>query len=292
VLNRREWLASLAAVPASAARPRYDPKIAAQVYVWTQVFDQQKKTLAEGAREIVSVSKAAGYKRLEIMTQLLIPQMREALQEFGMEVPVVYAGGAYHTPELAEKSIERVLESAKEAKSFGARYINTNPDPKPGQARKTDEELATEAKAINQLGGELDKAGLRLLVHHHNPEMMDNAREWRYLLTHTDPKNAGLCIDVDWIFQGGQQALPLLTEAGSRVEDMHLRNASGGVWTQSVNAGDYDYKAIAALMKRLGYTGYLTVELAHRPETKITRSMEENLRLSREFVEKTFDVGQ
>jgi len=280
----------MAALPA-AARPQYDPKIAAQVYVWTQVFDQQKKSLADGAREIVSTSKAAGYKRLQIMSQLLIPQMREALHEFGMEVPIVYAGGSYHTPELAEKSIARVLESAKEAKSFGAKYINTNPDPKPGQARKTDEELATEAKYVDQLGGELQRSGMRLLIHHHNPEMMDNAREWRYLLTHTDAKNVGLCIDVDWIFQGGQQALPLLAEAGTRVEDMHLRNASDGVWTESVGEGDYDYGAIAALMKREGYSGYLTVELAHRPNTKITRSLEDNLRLSREFVEKTFGVS-
>ena len=131
---------------------------------------------------------------------------------------------------------------------------------------------------------------MRLLVHHHNPEMMENAREWRYLLTHTEPKYTGLCMDVDWIFQGGQQAMALLTEAGSRIEDMHLRNASGGVWTESVGEGDYDYNAIAGLMKRLNYRGYLTVELAHHPKTKITRSLEENLRLSREFVEKTFEV--
>jgi sugar phosphate isomerase/epimerase len=292
VLTRREWLAGLAAAPAFAAHPTYAPKVAAQVYVWTQVFDKQKKPLAQGAREIVSTSKTAGYRSLEIMTELLIPEMREALQEFEVEVPIVYAGGAYHTPDVGQKTVARILESAQDAKSFGARYINTNPDPKPGQARKTDEELATEAKYLNQLGSELNKAGMRLLVHHHNPEMMDNAREWRYLLTQLDKNNAGLCIDIDWMYQGGQQPLPLLAMAGNRVEDIHLRNASNGVWTESVNSGDYNYKAIAAHLKREGYTGYLTVELAFRPETNITRSLGENLRLSREFVERTFEVGQ
>jgi sugar phosphate isomerase/epimerase len=290
VITRREWIAGLAALPAMA-RGKYEPKLAAQVYVWTQVFDKEKKSLADGARELVAASSAAGYKRLEIVSQFLIPQTRDALHEFKMEVPIVYAGGAFHTQEAGEKATASILAAAKEAKAFGARYINTNPDPKPGGARKTDEELATETRYVNQLGAELHKSGMRLLIHHHNPEMADNAREWRYLLQHTDAKHVGLCIDVDWIFQGGQQALPLLTEAGARVEDMHLRNASGGLWTESVGEGDYDYAAIAALMKKENYSGYLTVELAHRPNTKITRSLQENLRLSREFVEKTFGVS-
>ena len=145
MLTRREWLAGVGALPAFGV-PGYDPKLAAQVYVWTQEFSKQKKSLADGAREIVSVSKAAGYKNLEIMSQLLIPQMKDALQEFGMATPVVYVGGSYHTQELADKSIVKVLEAAQEAKKFGAKYINTNPDPKMGMQRKSDEELVVEGQ--------------------------------------------------------------------------------------------------------------------------------------------------
>jgi len=36
--------------------------------------------------------------------------------------------------------------------------------------------------------------------------------------------------------------------------------------------------------------GYLVVELAYEKNTKITRPLEEDLKLSREFAEKTFGI--
>ena len=52
--------------------------------------------------------------------------------------------------------------------------------------------------------------------------------------------------------------------------------------------GDVDYREIADYLKQIGYSGYLVVELAYEKGTKIKRSLEEDLRLSRLYAEKVF----
>jgi inosose dehydratase len=84
--------------------------------------------------------------------------------------------------------------------------------------------------------------------------------------------------------------LEILREAGKRVGDVHLRNSKDGVWLEELADGDLDYRAVAAQLKKIGYRGWLTVELAWDPKTQITRSLGEDLRRSREYAERVFGV--
>jgi inosose dehydratase len=120
--------------------------------------------------------------------------------------------------------------------------------------------------------------------------MRENAREWYYNLAHTDPKLVSICLDVDWLKRGGQDPMTLLKASGSRLASLHLRNAQKGVWTESLGDGDVDYTQVAAHLKQTGYAGYLVVELAYEKATELTRSLEEDLRLSRVYAEKTFGI--
>jgi sugar phosphate isomerase/epimerase len=74
----------------------------------------------------------------------------------------------------------------------------TNPDPKLGNVRKTDAELQVQADSLNRMGQTLAQHGFELRVHHHTPQLMNNAREWRHILQHTDPQYVHICVDVDW----------------------------------------------------------------------------------------------
>jgi hypothetical protein len=55
-----------------------------------------------------------------------------------------------------------------------------------------------------------------------------------------------------------------------------------------VDDGDVDLPAIAAHLKRTGYRGFTGVELVYEKNTRLTRPLGENLRLSRMYVEKAF----
>ncbi len=295
LLSRREWLTSALAAPGLVSSSPYKPRLAAAFYVWTQQFSAQKKPLVEGLPEALGAIRRAGYRAVELMAQCFQPDVCDvtlkALRDYRLELPSVYNGGPMHTAEEAEQTIAETLRLAAAAKAAGAYLLNFNPSPKPGRERKSDEELDAQARNVNALAEKLRLQGYRLHLHHHDPEMAENAREWRHLARHTDAELVGFCIDVDWVRRGGQDPLEILREAGPRLVSLHLRNSREGVWTEDFGEGDIDYRAVAAYLRQIGFQGLLIVELAYRKETRITRSLEENLRLSRAFAEKIFGLS-
>jgi inosose dehydratase len=285
-MTRRTFSFALAALPARPAV--YAPKIAVQCYVWTQDLAARGISLADGLPQLFSETASAGYKRIELMASFFTaatrPRTEALLKEHGFQLPIVYSGARLYD-NAATVSAARVVELAAIVKPLGCRIINVNPDPKPDQAAKSEAELNIQARNVEILRGQLRDQGVRLILHHHSPEMKDAAREWHHLLHNTE---AGLCIDVDWVFQGGQDPLALLKAAGDRLASLHLRNASGGIWTQSLAEGDYDYQPLREHLKQIGFDGYLVVELAWNPKTVKTRTLRENLQHSRQWAEETF----
>ena len=187
-----------------------------------------------------------------------------------------------------QKTNETALAFADRLKPHkGLEAISFNCDPKPRSEPKTDAELATEAQALEQLGTALKSRSLRLLVHAHAPEMDDHAREWRYFFHHTTA-NVGICLDTHWVFRGGENVMDILTKAGTRIGDVHLRNSVNKIWLEEFADGDVDYKAVAAALKKQRYKGWLTVELAWDPQTQRTRPLVEDLKRSREYTERVF----
>lgn len=292
-LTRRQWLGGLAAsrLPAFA----YKPRLAAGFYVWTQQFRQQKRPVIEGIPEAFAATRRAGFRAIELLAQCFEAETAEitlkALRENRLEVPSVYNGGPMHTAAEAEQTIAETLRLAAAARAAGAHLLNFNPSPKPNRERKSDEELDAQAHHVNALAEKLRLQGFRLHLHHHDPEMAENAREWRHLLANTDPKLVGFCIDVDWVHRGRQKPVEILEAAGERLVSLHLRNSRDGVWTEDFGEGDIDYRQVAACLKRMGFEGWLIVELAYGKDTAVTRSLEENLRISRRYAEEVFGVS-
>ena len=288
--TRRQWLASAAALPALAAKPAYKPRLGVALYVWTQQFSREGNTLSRGMEEAFPATARAGYRRMELMSQFWSPELRDKtrrlLKECKLAAVSVYNGGPMHEQAGAQRTIGQTLAVAEVAKAAGARTVCVNADPI--RQPKTDAELDIQAASLDQLGRRLAQRGMPLLIHQHAPEMRDNAREWRHILHHTDPKLVKFCLDVDWVKRGGQDPMTLLKEAGPRLGSLHLRSAQQGVWMEEFGDGDVDYREVAAYLKEIAFQGDLFVELAYQKETRITRPLEENLKRSREYAEKIF----
>jgi sugar phosphate isomerase/epimerase len=292
--TRREMFAGLAASPLALAGTSYKPKLATQTVIWAQQFGQRKITTVDGLEEAFASTHKAGYHRVELMGTWVqgeaLAKTQALSKKYKIACPICYNGGVMHEQGAAEKTIATTLEVATGLKSVGGEIISFNPSPKPKGALKTDDELALQARHINLLGKQLQSRGMKLFVHHHDPEMKEGAREWRHLLRNTDPKLMWVCMDTDWVMRGGQDVLGLLKECQGRLGSMHLRNSRDNVWLESLDSGQVDYPGVAAYLKQNGFTGYLVVELYYAKETKVTRTVEENLRLSRLYAEKTFGV--
>ena len=287
--TRREWLALAAAAPLFAKANAL--RIACQCYVFEQDYGERKQKTIDHVDEVLGDVAAAGFHAVELTSNYFPPdktaESLALLDKHSLALPIAYISGPMHDDRWQKTNETAVAFADRLRPHTGLEAISFNCDPKPRSEAKTDAELATEAQALEQLGTALRGRNLRLLVHAHAPEMADHAREWRYFFHHTTA-NVGICLDTHWVFRGGENVMDILSEAGTRIGDVHLRNSVDKIWLEEFADGDVDYKAVADALKKQRYKGWLTVELAWDPQTRRTRPLVEDLKRSREYAERIF----
>jgi inosose dehydratase len=258
-------------------------------YGWGQYAQRDKKKF--DVEEVISALRDAGYDYLEHTMNVDQPEenakFAAQLKAKGLQPVSLYTGARVHEAAQASAVVARILAAAKVCQQAGFRVISCNADPIGRE--KTDEELKTQAAALSELGAGLNALGLKLGMHHHMPEMANHAREFHYNFEHTKPAVVGFCYDVHWVWKGGVMPLDALKQYGDRVVTWHLRQSRDGVWWEDLDTGDVDYEAVAQYAKANGLPRRFTVELAIEGATKITRSVVENHRRSREFVRRVFE---
>ncbi len=265
--------------------------VSTQLYVWSQMSDGVSK----GIGDILSEVASAGYEGVEMNLSLILDpdklsEVRSPLERYYLKISSLYSGGIFHEPSAAEVTVSEILSTAESVTRLGAPSITVNPATKPGGKEKTDDELKVQAEYLNKLGGGLKPYGISLFIHNHTPEIVNNAREFRSYCDLTDPELVNVCIDVHWVFRGGVDPFELTKEYGSRIRAMHIRNSVNGIWTEELGDGDIDYRQYRDILESINYNGWITVELAYEQGTKITRSLVEKARASREYVRDVFGV--
>jgi inosose dehydratase len=262
--------------------------VGSNVYGWGQYAQREGKSL--DVEEVLSALRDTGYDYLETFLNVAQPEeaarFAEQCKTKRLQPVSLYVGGRFHEAKAAKETVERILAAGKICREAGFQLFSCNPDPIGRE--KTDEELKTQASALADLGAGLKALGMKLGVHQHLPEMKNNGREFHYDFQHTKPDEVGWCDDVHWVWKGGIQPLDALKQYGERVVTWHLRQSREGIWWEDLDTGDIDYAAVANYAREHHLARRFSVELAIEPGTRITRSVVENHRRSREFVRKTF----
>ncbi len=300
-MNRRHFLKTTAAVAAAgavapvsllAAEQSKTPRevlIGSQLYGWGQYYDRDGRNAYENLDEVFSALRDSGYDYAEGNLDSGRPEnnaaFAEKLKAKGLRPVSLYTGGALHN-EKAGDTVEKLLVAGKACKGAGFQVINCNPDPIGRE--KTDQELATQVKALKQLGEGLNELGLKLGIHNHTPAMANGAREFHYNFDQTKVGTVDFCYDVHWVFRGGVQPADALKQYGDRVVSWHLRQSREGIWWEDLATGDIDYTMVAAYARKHGLPPLYTVELAIEQGTKITRGVVENHARSLKFVRDVF----
>lgn len=295
-------LAALAA-PASFLGAEADrPVLAANTYIWTQMARLRGQQFE--IKEIFSGTQQAGYRNIELTGSDLVPdrlpEIKALLRRCNLRPVAAYASGGtrgagmggygpiLHDELYARKAISFILETVPALRSLGIPILHVNPEPKPKRQSKSLEELDLQAKAMNRLGEALLKQGIRLAIHQHEPEMLNRARKWRHVLHNTDSKLVWFNLDVEWVFRGSEDPLTILKEAGHRIASLHIRNSNDKIRSEALGDGDIDYRAIAAYLREIKFTGPVVVELAYGKNTPVTRSLIDNLRVSLHYATEVF----
>lgn len=287
-------LASTSILPCNGAESPVSGSIrtlvGSNIYGWGQYAQRDQKTLK--VEEVISALRDTGYDYLETYLDVTHPEengrFADQLRAKGLQPVSLYTGARLHEAEKTAEVIGKVLAAAKACQQAGFRVLSCNADPIGRE--KSDEELRTQASALTRLGEGLNAMGMKLGVHQHMPEMANHAREFHYDFDHTKPGVVGWCYDVHWVWKGGVMPLDALDQYGERVVTWHLRQSRSGTWWEDLDNGDVDYPAVARYAKEHHLVRRFSVELAIEPGTKITRSVIENHRRSREFVRRVFET--
>ena len=189
------------------------------------------------ARESLGKIKAAGYDGLELNRFMIHPSslmVRLLTRAAGMPTG---KGGALDWYALIRDSglevvslhtdlgsLEREPDTvAKEAGSFGTDKLVIT-----GMYRfdYSDETSVRElAQRLNSAGERLKSAGIGLLYHNHNVELLSvrpGLRAYDVLLSDTDPELVGFEFDSYWFTDGGADAGAWMKRLGSRMKLWHV----------------------------------------------------------------------
>jgi inosose dehydratase len=264
--------------------------VGSNIYGWGQYAQREHRNL--DVEEVISALRDSGYDYLETFLDVGRPEengrFADRLRAKGLQPVSLYTGARLHEAGKAKEVVAKLLAVAKVCQRAGFCVLSCNADPIGRE--KTDEELKTQAGALTDLGEGLNSLGMKLGVHQHMPEMANHAREFHYNFRHTKPGVVGWCYDVHWVWKGGVTPSDGLKEYGERVVTWHLRQSRKGIWWEELDTGDIDYAAVAEYAREYHLARRFSVELALEPGTKITRSVVENHRRSREFVRRVFET--
>lgn len=253
--------------------------IATQVYPWAQYYEAKQQNWEDHLAEILDQVKEAGLNAWEqsIESKEQADRLAVLLKERELQLVSIYADGCLHEEDY-RNTVESIVAQGRWAKPLGVKYLICNPDPISTDPAidKNDQQLATQASALQLLGDQLAIEGIQLSLHTHLPEFRQAAREVHHMLLNVSPDALGLCLDTHWIYRGsGNSNLALfdiIKLYGTRINTTHLRQSQNGIWAETFEDGDIDHSRVFAMLKELSYTGPYTFELAHEEGTPQTMS--------------------
>jgi len=116
------------------------------------------------------------------------------------------------------------------------------------------------AKQLNEIGGEMSRAGLQLAYHNHDFEfarMADGVLPYDILTGETDPSLVKLEMDLYWATKAGQDPLTWFAKYPGRFPLVHVKDATAGSLAMApVGQGSIDWKRIFAKRNQAGIQHY------------------------------------
>ena len=150
---------------------------------------------------------------------------------------------------------------------------------------KTELELDAQAEVLIQLMKLCSKYEIAPNLHNHTYEVQNGMHDLKGTLARIP--NISLGPDLNWLVRGGVDPVEFIHTYGKQITYMHLRDqAAGGKWTETLGAGDTDFKAIANALNNINYRGRAAIELAF--DSPPIHPLKDDWKDSLQYVKATF----
>ncbi|MEW6359048.1 MAG: sugar phosphate isomerase/epimerase [Planctomycetota bacterium] len=240
---------------------------------------QEEKTVENFLKEAAE----AGYEAVEFVME--VGDVAAIVRERGLKVCGGYVGGPLHLP-WEQIATEKMLAVARQLGELGADYLCVNSDPKGNwskRERKSDDELKRQGENLSRLAREVKPLGLRILLHNHANTKPLHLDDLKSVSDYADP-SVGVCLDTGWALTSEDDPVACARRLGKRLGGLHLRNQRRDVPVEWLGEGDMDVAAFLNVLKKNSYNGWLTTELWHRNDVKVTQSLMEDHRRTVELL--------
>jgi len=260
-------------------------------------FDLEEKSKAIGFEQVLDEIKETGYIGTELGDWGYMPtdpvKLRNEIESRGLVllgafVPVALADVTKHDKGvIAALKVAKLMYSAGYKKAFIvlADDNGTVPERTQNAGRIQSNMGLTESQWIDYARGAekiakavKDAFGIRTVFHHHCAGYVETPKEIDKLLSMTDPKLLGLCLDMGHYAFGGGNPVEALKKYSERIWHVHFKDFDPEIAKDSKQAnGDYfdaikrgvfcelgkggvDFEAIVTLLHQSGYNDWIVVE--------------------------------
>lgn len=160
-------------------------------------------------------------------------------------------------------------------------YAAGHPDRAPRLADEEWDGMVATIRAIADLARE--RHGVRAVIHPHAGGHIEFADEIERIAADVPPETAGFCLDTGHAFYAGMDPAALLERYSGRLDYIHFKDIDPAVFRRvmgervrffeacaqgvmcPIGRGVIDYPAIRAVLGRIGYEGFITVEQERDP---------------------------
>ncbi|MDX1981841.1 MAG: sugar phosphate isomerase/epimerase [Bryobacteraceae bacterium] len=281
-MTRREF-ASLAAAAslAPAATSRYT------VGITTNTRGGWESDVFLSFRE----AREVGYRYVESFIHYFVDywdkpeELKKKIDAIGVKFTTISNGGPLEThfedPARHQNLFADHMKLGRFIKNFGCRHLKINLGPRRPDGT-TQEDLKHMARACEEVGRQLKGIGIRLAIHAHMWNQFENRKEIDYMMEHCTPENVGFVLDTGHITMAGIDPVELTRTLGHRIVEFHLKDTApenrGGAKSRlerpdmmknppffPLGKGGVDFPGIKAHLDKIGWRGFLTVELDSSP---------------------------
>ncbi|WP_299532944.1 sugar phosphate isomerase/epimerase [Ulvibacterium sp.] len=153
---------------------------------------------------------------------------------------------------------------------------------------KTEAELDAQAALLKKVRSVCEDNGIEANLHNHTYEVENDLHDLKGTLDRIPDFVLGP--DLNWLIRGGVDPVDFINTYGSQIVYLHIRDQyKDGTWSEYVGQGDTDFVPIAAALKAQSFMGKAAIELAFPNDFVPKNELREDWKMSREFVENTFD---
>ncbi|MGC9194738.1 MAG: sugar phosphate isomerase/epimerase family protein [Syntrophobacteraceae bacterium] len=235
--------------------------------------------------ETIRLLAQAGYSGIEIMAdaphaypphlgQKEIKEIRLALERNRMQISNLSSfmlraiGDIYHPswieadPALRSKRIEHTINSIELAHELGAETISTGPGG-PLDGMEPEGAMKLFRDGLRQIESLAAKRKVKVLIEPEPELMIENSDQFKEFCKDMNPEIFGLNFDIGHFFCVWEDPAAKIVELKDYIGHFHLEDIGRSRVHHHILLGDgaLDFDSIFAAMEKIGYTGFVTVEL-------------------------------